>query len=77
MPMQLARRLADTLRTPTPLGTCWAETEPIDLLEESEPRPRSFRQALSGLHVREVADDDLFHRYFGAPQHSVPNWEIL
>lgn len=72
MPHPLARRF---IATPCPLplaGTCWADTEPMAFLDEGErgsaPRPPSFRQALEGLHVDEVADDELFHRYFGAAE---------
>ena len=49
-------------------STCWADTQPMALAIDAAPQPRSFRQALAGLQVSELHDDELFQRYFGAPQ---------
>lgn len=68
MTLHLARRLASALRPPPMASTCWADTQPMALAIESAPQPRSFRQALAGLQVSELTDDDLFQHYFGAPE---------
>jgi hypothetical protein len=62
--------LANRLRRPdfghsaTPV---WESTQPLDLpaSEPDEMAPSPFRETLSGLHVREIAGDEVFQHFFG------------
>ena len=47
-------------------GALWPDTQPMLLEPDSPPlEPTGFREALHGLHVRELDSDTLFQLFFG------------
>jgi hypothetical protein len=55
-------RRSDFGHSATPV---WNATQPMGLLQSAPAAPAPFREVLSGLHVREIAGDEVFEHFFG------------
>lgn len=52
----------------TTRGSVWHSTERMELMPlEPEARPAPFVEAVEGLLVREITDDEVFKHFFGDP----------
>lgn len=63
--------LAETLRRrdfASTSGQVWSSTERMDLhVAAAAPAPLPFVESIAGLHVREIANDEVFRHFFGDP----------
>ena len=61
--------LAETLRRGEYSSTrgAWPSTERLDLMAEPPPTPAPFIESIDGLHVREIANDEVFRHFFSLP----------
>jgi len=50
-------------------GQVWSSTERMDLFAAAvpSPAPAPFVESIEGLHVREIANDEVFRHFFGDP----------
>jgi hypothetical protein len=48
-------------------GHVWPSTERLDLPAEV-PTPAPFVESINGLHVREIANEEVFRHFFGDPR---------
>lgn len=62
--------LAETLRRGDYSSTrgAWSSTERMDLMAMPAPAPAPFVESIDGLHVREIANDEVFRHFFGDPR---------
>lgn len=51
----------------TTRSSVWSATERMDLDAAPAPAPAPFVESIDGLHVREIANDEVFRHFFGVP----------
>lgn len=51
----------------TTRSSVWSATERMDLEMAPAPAPAPFVESIDGLHVREIANDEVFRHFFGVP----------